>query len=139
VRYALLLVMVCGAAAAADGSLSRAEVEQRAPRLAHHFEAIDADGDGRITAFEIRAWRKSRRGRTEPAAARARFDQVFRRADSDGDGVLSRDEAARGLPRLARKFDRIDADGDGRLSLEEVHAWLDTRRRGSLRAGASAK
>ena len=55
-------------------------------------------------------------------------------ADSDGDGALSREEAAKSLPRIARKFDRIDADRDGRLTLEEMHAWLQTRSRSSNRA-----
>jgi Ca2+-binding EF-hand superfamily protein len=134
--FALITAAACGAVMAADGALSRAEAEQRAPRLARHFDAIDADGDGRITVLEIRAWRKGRRDR---AAGRSRFDDIFRRADADGDGALSRDEAAKSLPRIARKFDRIDADRDGRLTLEEMHAWLAARRAASVRAGASAK
>jgi Ca2+-binding EF-hand superfamily protein len=130
------LLLAAGAAAADDGGLTRAETERRAPRLARHFEAIDANGDGRISAREIRAWRKvgGRRG----ATARARFDELFRRADADGDGALSRAEAQASFPRLARKFGRLDADGDGRLTLDEVHAWLDARR-GALRAGAPAR
>ncbi|HEY6864234.1 MAG TPA: EF-hand domain-containing protein [Burkholderiales bacterium] len=134
-----LLVAVCGSAAAADGALSRAELERRSPRLARHFDAIDADGDGRVTAAEIRAWRRSDRSRGDrEAGRRAGFDHLFRRADADGDGALSRDEARRGLPRLARKFERVDADGDGRITIEEAHAWLDARR-GAVRRAASAK
>src|SRR4051812_10649294 len=100
----MLVAAICGTAAAADGALTRAEAEARAPRLARHFDAIDADGDGRITALEIRAWRKGRRG-ADRAGGRSRFDDIFRRADADGDGALSRAEAARSLPRIARKFD----------------------------------
>jgi Ca2+-binding EF-hand superfamily protein len=134
---ALLLAVARGAAD--DGGLTRAEAERRAPRLARHFEAIDSNGDGRISAREIRAWRKGGRGRAAPEpGGRGKFDALFRRADTDGDGALSRGEARAGLPRLARKFERVDADGDGRLSLEEAHAWLDARR-GSLRRGASAR
>jgi Ca2+-binding EF-hand superfamily protein len=137
---AFLLAASCSSVAADEAALSREEAAQRAPRLARHFDAIDADGDGRITSREIRAWRKARRGRDSgPLAERARFDQLFRRADADGDGALSREEAARSLPRIAGKFDRIDADRDGRLTLAEVHAWLDARRAAVLRKGASAK
>jgi len=134
-----LLLLAAGAAAADDGGLTRAEAERRAPRLARHFDAIDSDGDGRITAREVRAWRRAKSARgSGSAGARAKFDALFRRADSNGDGALSYDEARRGLPRLAPKFKRVDADGDGRLTLEEAHAWLDARRRG-VRSGASAR
>jgi Ca2+-binding EF-hand superfamily protein len=139
-RCALLLAAACAAAAADDGGLSRAEAERRAPRLARHFEAIDSDGNGRITAAEIRAWRRAGGGRrgSRDQAARGKFDELFRRADADGDGTLSRVEAQASFPRIARKFGRVDADGDGRITLEEMHAWLDARRRG-FRRDASAK
>lgn len=135
-----MVAATCGAAAA-DGALTRAEAERRAPRLVRHFDAIDADGDGRITAREIRAWRKAGRGRgrvNTGAGPRERFDALFRRADADGDGALSPAEARAALPRLARKFERVDADGDGRITLEEAHAWLDARR-GPVRGAASAR
>ncbi len=132
-----LVAATCGAAAA-EGALTRAEAERRAPRLARHFDAIDANGDGRITAREIRAWRKAGRGGRAGAGFRERFDALFRRADADGDGALSRAEAQAALPRLARKFGRVDADGDGRISLEEAHAWLDLRR-APVRRDASAR
>lgn len=160
----VVLVLLPGLATAADGSraaaqfrradadsngaLSRAEAERGMPALARHFDRIDADGDGSITPFEIRAWRKTRRA-ARGAEARTRFDEYFRKADADGDGSLSREEAAQSLPRLAKKFDRIDANGDGRLSIEELHDWLAARRsarasragsgRAALREGASAK
>src|SRR4051812_29728816 len=133
---AVLIAAGCvGTAGADESGLTRAEAEARAPRLARHFERIDADGDGRITAREVRAWRKAGRARGRDEHQRGRFDELFRRADADRDGALSRDEAAKSLPRIARKFDRIDADRDGRLTLDEAHAWLDARR--AARAGAT--
>jgi Ca2+-binding EF-hand superfamily protein len=53
------------------------------------------------------------------AAQEARFAA----ADADRDGLLSRAEVARALPRLAARFDRIDRDGDGSLSPDELRAW----------------
>src|SRR5262245_1758700 len=43
---------------------------------------------------------------------------AFRQLDTDGDGYISRREAA-AHPEVAANFDRADADGDGRLSLAE--------------------
>lgn len=42
--------------------------------------------------------------------------------DTDGDGNLSRAEAA-ALPDLASVFDQADADGDGALTPDEYQAW----------------
>ncbi len=117
-----------------NGMLSRAEAEWTAPLLAKQFDAIDANRDGQISPEEIRAFRRTgRNGRSAKGGARgsragAKFDQYFARADTDADGVLSRAEAERGLPRVAKKFDRIDRDGDGRLTHEEMQAWLASRR-----------
>lgn len=110
-----------------SGTLSRAEAEHGAPLLAKQFDAIDANRDGQISAEEIRASRRAvRMGRG--AKGGSKFDHYFARADSDADGVLSRAEAERGLPRVAKKFERIDRDGDGRLTREEMQAWLAARR-----------
>jgi Ca2+-binding EF-hand superfamily protein len=48
-----------------DGKLSRAEVAN-APRLAEHFDAIDANKDGFLTPDEIRAARQANAGRGCP-------------------------------------------------------------------------
>jgi Ca2+-binding EF-hand superfamily protein len=122
-----------------NGMLSRAEAEKAAPRLAQHFDAIDVNRDGQISPEEIRAYRRA--GRKPGASGRnagtgspgAKFEAYFARADTDGDGALSRAEAERGMPRVAGKFERIDRDGDGRLTLEELKAWFALRR--SARSG----
>lgn len=44
---------------------------------------------------------------------------AFDRADRNGDGYLSPEEAQR-LPAIAKRFERLDTDGDGRLSREEL-------------------
>ena len=52
----------------------------------------------------------------------ARFEQRFKSADADGNGMISRAEAEKGLPRLARRFEQIDADKDGHITRDEVAA-----------------
>jgi Ca2+-binding EF-hand superfamily protein len=114
----------------ADGRLSRTEAAAM-PALRPHFDAIDCDRDGRLSTDEVRAWRaRAPKGaRRSPPSGIA---SLVERADANGDGVLTRAEAA-SLPRLAERFDAIDADRDGRLSREEISAWLAARR--ALREG----
>jgi Ca2+-binding EF-hand superfamily protein len=117
-----------------NGSLSRAEAEKGSPRLAKNFDTIDANKDGQVSPAEIDAWRKARAAQMNTqrdervAAARANFNEHFKKADTDGDGALSKAEAENGMPRLAGKFDRIDSDRNGKISQEEVNAWLKARR-----------
>jgi Ca2+-binding EF-hand superfamily protein len=47
--------------------------------------------------------------------------QKLKAADANGDGMLSREEAA-DMPRLSKAFDRIDANQDGLISREELRA-----------------
>ncbi len=62
----------------------------------------------------------------KPATAATPAESVsagFKRADLNGDGKLSREEAAR-VPALAEKFDAADRNKDGQLDLDEVAAAL---------------
>ena len=52
------------------------------------------------------------------AVEREAIEAAFARADTDGDGKLSRDEAQR-FPEIAARFDELDSDRDGFLSLIE--------------------
>ncbi|OGA14104.1 MAG: hypothetical protein A3G25_13610 [Betaproteobacteria bacterium RIFCSPLOWO2_12_FULL_63_13] len=63
-----------------------------------------------------------------PTGKGARLAEQFRRADADGNGVLSRDEAAKAAPLLARQFQAIDANGDGRINPEEIRAFRRAER-----------
>ena len=60
--------------------------------------------------------------RVEKAGAKMR--EKFDVADTDHDGMLSRDEATKGLPHLAKHFDTIDANHDGKLSMQELAQFL---------------
>ena len=121
-----------------DGALSKAEAQAGMPRLAKDFDAIDTNKDGKITPDELRAHgarrhaqttqRGDRPRRQDAEARKARFDQDFKRADTDGDGALSKAEAGKAMPRLARHFDAIDSNHDGKITQEEVKASVEKRR-----------
>ena len=49
------------------------------------------------------------------------MEAAFTRADGNGDGKLSKEEAAR-MPAIAAKFDELDTNKDGFLNMEEFAA-----------------
>jgi Ca2+-binding EF-hand superfamily protein len=57
------------------------------------------------------------------AGAAAAQDSRFARADTDGNGVLSRAEVDRGLPGIAPRFNEVDRNRDGNLSPDELRTW----------------
>jgi Ca2+-binding EF-hand superfamily protein len=48
-------------------------------------------------------------------------------ADTNGDGMISRAEAA-ALPRIAERFDEIDTNRDGQLTMDELRAFHEKQR-----------
>ena len=52
----------------------------------------------------------------------------FSRADTNGDGKLSRAEVEKAMAHLLGKFDRIDTNKDGQLSRGELNAWKKAHR-----------
>ena len=99
-----------------DGAVSREEAQNM---FNQHFNAMDLNKDGKLTPEEMRsareAQRKNRTGRFQAA-----MDERFKKADANGDGSLSREEATASMPRMARDFDRLDANKDGKLTREEL-------------------
>jgi Ca2+-binding EF-hand superfamily protein len=59
------------------------------------------------------------------------MDRV-KQADTNGDGMISRDEA-KALPRLLEKFNEIDTNGDNQLSKDELRAFHE-KQRAAMRA-----
>ena len=100
-----------------DGAVSKEEATAAAQaRIDKLFAKVDTNHDGLITQEELRAAAQARR-----AEAKAKAAARFKAADKNGDGFLSKDEAA-ALPMLARHFDTLDTNKDGMLSPEEVEA-----------------
>jgi hypothetical protein len=52
------------------------------------------------------------------AKDKASMEVAFSRADTNGDGKLSKEEAAR-MPAIAAKFEELDANKDGNLTMDE--------------------
>ena len=95
-----------------DGKLTQAEIDRlRNDRHAAH----DTDGDGNLSLEEFAAlWHET----TRPLTVRA-----FQMLDTDGDAVVTRAEYDRPLAGIVERFDR---DGDGGLSLRD-HRHDDDR------------
>jgi Ca2+-binding EF-hand superfamily protein len=100
-----------------DGAVSREEASAAAQaRVDKMFANVDANHDGMITQEEMQAAAQAHRAEMKAKAA-ARF----KAADKNGDGFLSKDEAAAN-PMLARHFDALDTNKDGMLSPEEIES-----------------
>lgn len=99
-----------------NGMINRAEAAAL-PRLAKHFDTIDANTDGNITQDEMRAHRQKQLG------------ELWKKLDRDGNGAISKAEAA-GRPRLEKHFDQLDANHDGQVSQDEMKAAHEMRGHG---------
>lgn len=100
-----------------DGVISRDEANAAgAERVAKMFDQLDTNKDGQLTPDELRQAHQDRM-----AAMKGRFDADFKNADRNGDGGLSKDEAA-AMPMIAKHFDEIDTNKDGVVSREEIEA-----------------
>jgi Ca2+-binding EF-hand superfamily protein len=97
-----------------DGKLTREELS----RAAELFSTLDANQDGTLDRRELN-------GEAEGTQARAANPNTtavgpfFQRMDTNGDGVITKDEAG---PRIKQNFDKLDADGDGKLTPAEFRA-----------------
>ena len=103
-----------------DGVIDRSEAAAN-PRMAQHFEKLDTNRDGRITADE-----KPQRGMRDGKGDGQRAERMAQ-LDANQDGRFSREEMA-GNQRVMQNFGAIDANADGALTREEMHAYRKAHR-----------
>ncbi len=89
-----------------DGVIDRAEAAAH-PRLAGHFDTLDKNKDGKLSADE-----RPQRGHRMGGHRGGGHGGMMKQLDADGDGRISKAEAAK-QPRFAEHFARMDANGDG--------------------------
>lgn len=101
-----------------SGGLSQVELEKTTSppllQIRSHFEAIDADRDGQVTADEYRRYL---------VRIQDDFAVKFRKADVNDSGGLSRRELEKvsgaEFDFIATNFDAMDADRDGQVTYAE--------------------
>jgi EF-hand domain pair/EF hand len=98
-----------------DGKVDRREAEA-SPSLKTHFERLDLNGDGKITAEEMSGYGPY----SYPAGSQTA--STFLQFDSDRDGAVSRREAEASTSLLANFF-RLDLDGDGKITMSEMPGY----------------
>jgi hypothetical protein len=103
-----------------NGMISREEAKAL-PRVAKHFDEIDANKDNQLSADELRAFHEKMRASHSQERAQ-RMAEHWKKLDTDGDGKVSLAEAKANAPRLAEHFTQIDANGDGFITPEEMKA-----------------
>ncbi len=130
-----------------DGALSDEEFDrllkvvgdenpEAAKKLSAAYRFMDRNNDGKVTLQEISTvleflkelggGKRPPAGQSEPsvdAKIAAHAEKTLKELDTDGNGSLSRREAAKNK-RLGAVFRIVDADGDGELTLTEMTAYL---------------
>ena len=100
-----------------DGKITIAEFN--AFRAAE-FAKTDTNGDGQLSAEELAATHMA----DITARAADMAAKMIIRMDDNADGQLSAEEMAQG-PRAPTMFERADSDGDGAISKDEANALKD--------------
>jgi Ca2+-binding EF-hand superfamily protein len=108
-----------------NGLISRDEAKAL-PRLARHFDEIDANRDGQLSGDELRAFHQAMHAK-HVHERQARMAEHWKKIDADGDGRVSLAEAQANAPRLAQHFQQIDANGDGFITPDEMKAAHQSR------------
>ncbi len=117
-----------------DGKVTANEVTGK---MAERMKMIDQNGDGvdreeLLAAFRTRM-QKGMGGPKGNAKEKGRdFSMIFKRADKNGDGIISKDEAP---DRLKQRFDQIDVNGDGAIDGNELKELVSKLQNGASKKG----
>ncbi len=105
---------------AEGGAHGQISASDHAANAQKRFEAMDADGDGRITAAEINASHGAERiaWAKKPMSAADKIKSF----DRNKDGVLSAKEYADGSQAM---FNALDTNSDGYLKADEMEVDMD--------------
>lgn len=122
-----LIVALLGLGVSAAALATPAEHEAK---IAAHFQQADANKDGKLSLDEFKAMKQQQHARHAEHRADHRDDhrermaermqQHVTKADTNRDGLISKAEAQREMPRLFEKFDQLDSNKDGQLSKAEI-------------------
>jgi hypothetical protein len=122
------------------GATVRSESGKAAADRKARFEQWCRDNPEKCREAKAKAQQRREECRANPekcrAEAQARNEERFKRADANGDGRLSREEARKSMPQVARDFDRIDANKDGLVTTEELAAARKPRAAASKGKGS---
>lgn len=95
-----------------DGGISQQELETY---LSQRFTFLDADGNGTVTRDEFRS--AEERDKTLQRQKQEYLDRIFGRLDSNNDVQLTKNELLTGA---VQRFNRVDTDGDGLITAEDA-------------------
>ena len=124
-RHGAMVERLKQADADGNGAISRDEAKAL-PRLAKHFDEVDANRDGQLSKEEMHAFHEQMHAQHAQKRAQ-RMAEHWKKMDADGDGRVSLAEAQANAPRLAQHFQRIDANADGFITPEEMKAAHQAR------------
>lgn len=98
-----------------DGKVT---AEEHAGAARKMFEAMDANRDGKVTAAEMDAAQSKVKGANGNGGGMSSPEKI-RAVDANGDGILTAEEHAAGSRKM---FDAMNTDRDGALSQAEFDA-----------------
>ncbi len=117
----------------ADGKVTKAEI---AAFHAAKVAAMDTDKDGNLSEAELIAAQEQRRAEREAQRGAKMVKRMMDKRDANKDGVLSLDEMTPPADRGDKMFDRADTDGDGAISKAEADVMAEKMaKRGKDRDG----
>jgi EF-hand domain pair/EF hand len=109
--------IIIGLIAGAGLSLVAASAIAGDGKGAKHFDRLDTNGDGEISAEEMNARNQARHEHHE---------NIMAEADTDGNGSLSREEA-KAYYQAKKAARNPDKNGDGKVDRDEFLAKADER------------